>query len=154
MGTEIERKFLVRDPSILEGRSGTRISQGYLSHDKNAVVRVRIRDADAFLTIKGVTRGVRRSEFEYPIPLDDARELLALCPAGHIDKTRHEITHGDHTWEVDLFHGDNEGLIVAEVELEDEGAEVTIPEWVGEEVSGDPRYFNSELSRNPWKTWG
>ncbi len=149
MGTEIERKFLVRDPSIVEGRSGTRIRQGYLSHDKNAVVRVRIRDEEAFLTVKGITRGIRRSEFEYPIPVDDARQLLQLCPEGHIDKTRHEVPHGDHTWEVDVFHGDNEGLILAEVELDDENTEPALPEWLGEEVSGDPRYFNSELSRNP-----
>lgn len=150
MGTEIERKFLVRDPSIVEGARGTRIAQGYLAHAPEATVRVRIRDDEAFLTVKGLTRGVRRSEFEYAVPEDDAREMLELCPAGRIEKTRYEIPVGDHVWEVDVFHGDNDGLVLAEVELADENEAPEMPSWLGREVSGDPRYFNSNLSLTPW----
>lgn len=150
MGTEIERKFLVRDPSVVEGLQGTRIAQGYLAHAPEATVRVRIRDDQAFLTVKGLTHGVRRSEFEYPVPVEDAREMLELCPAGRIEKTRYELPIGAHVWEIDVFHGDNDGLVLAEVELQDESEKPELPPWLGREVSGDARYFNSNLSQTPW----
>ena len=153
MGIEIERKFLVRDTHMLAGQQGAFLSQGYLSHTPDATVRVRISGEQAFLTVKGRNQGARRAEFEYPVPVEDARALLLLCPAGHIEKTRYRIPVAEHVWEVDVFHGANDGLIVAEVELPDEHAPITVPAWAGEEVTDDPRYYNSALSLHPFREW-
>ncbi|MEQ3636177.1 CYTH domain-containing protein [Alcanivorax sp.] len=154
MALEIERKFLVRDLSITDSLAGERLTQGYLSHDKNATVRVRTTGDTAWLTIKGKTVGATRSEFEYAIPLADAHQMLAeLCGAGVIDKTRYRLPQGELCWEIDVFHGDNEGLIVAEIELPSEKTSFEKPAWLGEEVTGETRYYNSALSTKPYKSW-
>lgn len=153
MPSEIERKFLVADDSWRDGSAGVRICQGYLSQDADRTVRVRIAGEKAWLTIKGRSEGISRVEFEYEIPLVEARELLGLCLPSVIDKTRHEVLHAGHVWEVDVFHGDNEGLIVAEVELADELVSPELPGWVGPEVSDDARYFNSCLAVTPYANW-
>ncbi len=154
MATEIERKFLVRDDSWRDGTAGVRIAQGYLTRDVDRTVRVRIGGEMAWLTIKGRNEGITRPEFEYEIPLEDGRELLLLCLPGVIDKTRYPLGHAGYVWEVDEFHGDNQGLVVAEVELENAEISPDLPPWVGEEVSGDARYFNSSLGAKPFKDWG
>ena len=153
MPTEIERKFLVTDDSWRDGTPGVRIAQGYLSQDPDRTVRVRIGGEKAWLTIKGRAHGITRAEFEYAIPLDDARALLELCLPSVIDKTRHEISHAGHLWEVDVFHGDNTGLMIAEVELADDAISPELPPWVGAEVSADARYFNSCLAVLPYAKW-
>ncbi|MEO7100556.1 MAG: CYTH domain-containing protein [Luteolibacter sp.] len=153
MAAEIERKFLVVNDSWRDGSPGVRIAQGYLSQDPDRTVRVRLAGENAWITIKGRTQGITRAEFEYAIPPEEARDLLGLCLPSVIDKTRHEVRHGGHVWEIDVFHGENEGLIVAEVELSDEEESPEIPGWVGEEVSSDVRYFNSALARNPFVHW-
>lgn len=154
MGVEIERKFLVRDRHFLEGLQGERLVQAYLSHDPRATVRVRIHDQDAWLTVKGKNHGAVRSEFEYPIPASDARAMIdEMCPSGVIDKTRYRLPQGELTWEVDVFHGDNQGLIVAELELTRQDQAFSRPAWLGDEVTADPRYFNSSLSRRPYGLW-
>lgn len=154
MAKEIERKFLVNDHSIITTLAGERLTQGYLSHDKNATVRIRIAGEHAWLTIKGKTVGATRSEFEYPVPVTDAQEMLdTLCQAGKIDKTRYRLPQGQLCWEIDVFHGDNNGLVVAEIELPSEDTAFEKPVWLGEEVSHDPRYFNSALSATPYSQW-
>ena len=153
MPSEIERKFLVTDDSWRDGTPGVRIAQGYLSHDPERTVRVRIGGEKAWLTIKGRTHGITRAEFEYEIPPDEARSLLGLCLPSVIDKTRHEISHAGHLWEVDVFHGENAGLLIAEVELADESISPELPPWVGDEVSADVRYFNSCLAVLPYAKW-
>ena len=153
MAAEIERKFLVAEDSWRDGTAGVRIAQGYLSQDPDRAVRVRIAGENAWLTIKGRTEGITRAEFEYPIPLDEARVLLGMCLPSVIDKTRYEVLYAEHVWEIDVFHGDNEGLIVAEVELADESASPELPPWIGTEVSADARYFNSCLAVQPYATW-
>ena len=154
MATEIERKFLVRHTDFLAGARGQWLCQGYLCHDPEATVRVRIEEENAWLTLKGITRGATRREFEYSIPLADARVMLdEMCPAGRIEKTRYFVELAPHTWEVDVFEGDNAGLVVAEIELNDEQEHFTRPDWLGPEVTDDPRYYNSELSRYPWCQW-
>lgn len=153
MATEIERKFLVRHTDMLADADGEYLSQGYLSHTPEAVVRVRIRGDQGFLTVKGITTGASRLEFEYPVPREDASQMLELCPEGRIEKTRYEIPLGKHVWEVDQFHGDNDGLIVAEIELAAEDEAFDKPDWLGEEVTGDARYYNSSLSQKPYKEW-
>lgn len=153
MATEIERKFLLRDTGFLQGLPGERICQGYLSDAVDATVRVRLVGNQGFLTIKGRSHGISRSEFEYPIPATDAEQLLAMCGASRIDKTRYRIPHGRHLWEVDVFSGANEGLVVAEIELASEEEVFARPDWLGEEVSHDSRYFNSQLSRQPFSGW-
>ena len=152
MGVEIERKFLVLGSSWRQG-SGTLFSQGYLNRDKDRTVRVRIAGEKAFLTIKGRTEGASRAEFEYEIPFLDGQELLLLCERPLIEKVRRVIIHEQSTWEVDEFLGDNTGLVVAEIELQSEGQSFVRPEWLGEEVTHDPRYFNSNLSKKPYKSW-
>ena len=152
MGTEIERKFLVRG-SGWQTAAPQRIVQGYLNRDKHRTVRVRIAGAEAFLTIKGVTTGATRAEFEYAIPVADAEALLALCDGPLIDKVRHRVEYGGLLWEVDEFLGDNAGLVVAEVELASEGQAVTLPPWVTEEVTTDSRYYNSSLATHPFNRW-
>ena len=153
MATEIERKFLLRDSGFLHKLSGERICQGYLSDAVDATVRVRLIGNQGFLTIKGRNQGISRSEFEYPIPAADAEQLLAMCSAGRIDKTRYRVPHAGHLWEVDVFSGANQGLVLAEIELASEHETFARPEWLGEEVSHDPRYFNSQLSRQPFSSW-
>lgn len=154
MAKEIERKFLV-DPNKLPSLSnGDVIKQGYIPTRDLTTVRIRIRSNTAFLTIKGETQGNTRSEFEYTIPITDAEHMMEeLCQGPKIDKTRYLIHGKKHTWELDIFHGDNDGLIVAEIELGQENEEITLPEWVTEEVSGDHKYYNSQLLANPYKDW-
>lgn len=154
MPREIERKFLIDPARLGPLEDGKLIRQGFLPTSGTTVARIRISDRDAFLTIKGKTTGITRLEYEYPIPLADAQEMLAeLCTAGLIEKTRYMKTHAAHTWEIDVFEGDNAGLIVAEVELASEDAAVVLPEWVTTEVTDDPRYYNANLSRHPYRLW-
>lgn len=154
MGKEIERKYLVKAGAWTPQGPGTHFKQGYLNSQKERVVRVRIEGTTARLTIKGITTGATRAEFEYPLPLGDAEVLLdQLCERPLIDKHRHVEEYAGRRWEIDVFHGDNEGLVVAEVELASEGDHVELPPWAGEEVTHDPRYFNSNLSKNPYRTW-
>jgi len=154
MAQEIERKFLVAGSSWKDGATGTLTRQGYLSSVKERTVRVRVAGRKAFLTIKGVSRGVTRSEFEYPIPVADAEAMLeALCERPLIEKTRWLVPFEGFTWEVDEFHGANAGLVVAEVELPRADTKPHLPPWVREEVSSDPRYFNANLVKNPYKNW-
>lgn len=154
MALEIERKFLVRGSSMLDGLEGIRMVQGY-APSPTATLRIRIAGSKAFLTVKGTSKGITRTEFEYPIPVADAEALLPLlCQGARVEKTRYRIDHGDHTWEVDVFHGANEGLVLAEVELEDESEQVELPDWAGDEVSHDARYYSSNLARNPFQRWG
>ena len=154
MGKEIERKFLVKGSAWKALAAGTVYRQGYLSTVKERTVRVRTVGEKGFLTIKGVTTGVTRSEFEYEVPAADANAMLdALCEKPLVEKTRYKIPLGGFTWEVDEFHGDNDGLVVAEVELKSADEKPPLPEWVGEDVSSDPRYFNSNLVKKPFKTW-
>lgn len=154
MGREIERKFLLSNDSWRDtAPDGVRMSQGYLSKTHGRTVRVRLAGEKAWLTIKGAGEGISRAEFEYPIPPDDAREMLGLCELSIIDKTRYRIPVGGHIWEVDVFHGENEGLVVAEVELADESETPEMPGWIGEEVSADRRYANSNLSKTPFREW-
>ena len=154
MGKEIERKFLVKGDDWRSLGKPTRYRQGYLSTVKERTVRVRTIADKAYLTIKGVSKGVTRVEFEYEIPSDDARELLDnLCQRPLIEKDRYKIPYGNHIWEVDEFFGDNAGLIVAEVELEREDQALKKPQWIGREVSQDPRYFNANLIANPYLNW-
>jgi len=152
MATEIERKFLVHGDAW-RTRDPIRISQGYLCRAKERTVRVRIAGDRAWITIKGITTGASRPEYEYEIPIADANELLRLCEGPLIEKLRHVIVHEGMTWEIDEFRGDNEGLIVAEVELDDEAESFARPSWLGEEVTDDPRYFNANLSVRPFTTW-
>ena len=154
MALEIERKYLVDLEKITTLENGIRIKQGYLSTNKDAVVRVRVKNDKAYLTIKGSNSGIVRLEFEYEIPLNEANEMLEkLCQKPVIDKTRYIINHENHTWEVDVFYGDNDGLVVAEVELSSEDEAINLPLWVKEEVSHDDRYYNSNLMRHPYKDW-
>jgi len=154
MGKEIERKYVVNKATWRPQNSGTHFKQGYLNSQKERVVRVRIEGDKAKLTIKGVTKGVTRSEFEYAIPTEEAAILLDnLCEQPLIDKHRHKEKHGGKLWEIDVFHGDNEGLVVAEIELASEGPKFELPTWAVEEVSSDPRYFNSNLLSNPYSKW-
>ena len=153
MGIEIERKFLVNSPPLESWGRGFDIKQGYLARGSSAMARVRIYGDQGFLTIKGQTMGISRQEFEYEIPVKDAEELLGLCEGGKIIKKRWKVNINQHTWEVDVFDGDNAGLIIAEIELNDVNESFKRPPWLGEEVSDDPRYFNSALSRHPFKCW-
>lgn len=153
MPSEIERKFLVVDSSWRDGSPGVRISQGYLSQDPERTVRVRIGGKNAWLTIKGQTQGITRAEYEYAIPVTEAQELLELCLPSVIDKTRHKVSYAGHLWEIDVFHGANDGLIVAEVELANESISPLLPPWLGEEVSADNRYYNSCLATHPYSAW-
>ena len=154
MGKEIERKFLVNGDDWRSLGQATRYRQGYLSRVKERTVRIRTIADKGYLTIKGVNEGITRVEFEYEIPIDDANSLLdGLCERPLIEKDRSQIPYGDHIWEVDEFFGDNIGLILAEVELESEDQVFKTPEWIGREVSDDPRYFNANLIVNPYRNW-
>lgn len=154
MAQEIERKFLVQDDRWKSLGTGVLYRQGYLSSGGGRTVRVRVAGETGFLTIKGKTVGISRLEFEYEIPVDDAQHMLdELCRKPIIEKHRTTIEHGGLVWEVDEFLGVNEGLVVAEVELEHADQSVNLPDWIGEEVSGDPRYFNSNLVKTPYSVW-
>ena len=156
MGREIERKFLVRDTSVLEGVSGIEIRQGYLSIDPERSVRVRRAGELAFVTIKGKTNasGTSRSEFEYPIPPGDADVILdELARRPLIEKTRYRVQAGNRVWEIDVFGGVNAGLVVAEVELPAEDTRFALPAWADAEVTGDPRYYNVNLVEHPYRDW-
>ncbi len=154
MATEIERKFLISQDTWRPGASGCRYVQGYLSREPGRIVRIRQAGASAFLTIKGLARGTARPEFEYPLPFSDAEELMQLCLRPLIEKTRYGVEYRGKHWEVDEFHGENDGLILAEIELSREDEPVDLPPWVGKEVSDDPRYFNAYLSEHPFTQWG
>ncbi len=156
MAKETERKFLVKNDSFKEQAvKALRITQGYISSVPERTVRVRIKGEKGFITIKGIGNesGASRFEWEKEIPVEDVKELLKICEPGVIDKTRYIVPVGNHTFEVDEFYGDNEGLVVAEVELNDENEEFEKPDWLGEEVTGDVKYFNSMLMKNPYKNW-
>ncbi len=155
MNQEIERKFLVDGDYKSEAYSSSRIAQGYICHIPGRTVRVRIRGEKGYLTIKGAPAPGHfgRSEWEWEIPVEDARGLMGLCASGVIDKTRYLVKAGEHVYEVDEFYGDNEGLTVAEVELSSEDETFMKPSWLGREVTGDPRYYNSALLKNPYKNW-
>lgn len=156
MNIETERKFLVKDASYKEAAVRSyRIAQGYIAHDGGNTVRVRIRDNEGFLTIKGPSLdGISRQEWEKLIPLQDAEELMGLCHGGIIDKTRYIVpAAGELFFEVDEFHGDNEGLVMAEIELPSPDTPFDRPAWLGEEVTGDKRYYNSYLTKVPYQDW-
>ncbi len=155
MAQEIERKFLVKGDFKSEVFKSTRITQGYLSSVPERTVRVRVKGEKGFITIKGIGNesGASRYEWEKEIPVEEVRELLKICEPGVIDKTRYLVKNGEFTFEVDEFYGDNEGLTVAEIELPDEQAEFNRPTWLGEEVTGDVRFYNSMLMKNPYKNW-
>ena len=152
MATEIERKFLVTGDAWRHAPADA-VAQGYLNRDKQRTVRVRIARGAAWLTIKGANRGAVRAEFEYGIPVTEAEQLLALCDGPLVRKLRRVIEHDGATWEVDEFLGDNAGLVVAEIELAREDQPFTRPPWLGDEVTHDPRYFNSSLAAAPYSTW-
>jgi adenylate cyclase len=147
MGQEIERKFLVIGDAWRSSARAIRIVQGYLTRDKERVVRIRTADEQAFITVKGITRGMSRSEFEYPVPLVDARQMLdELCLRPLIVKTRYKVDAGDLTWEIDVFESPQNGLIVAELELPSPDHPFDRPNWLGVEVTGDPRYYNQNIA--------
>ncbi len=153
MAIEIERKFLVRGDGWRGLGEAVPYRQGYLCTDPERVVRVRTMGERAVITVKGLRVGASRPEFEYPIPLDDARRLLDLCLRPVLEKTRTRILLGDLVWEVDEFRGANAGLVTAECELEREDQPIARPDWLGDEVTGDPRYGNSNLVARPFSTW-
>ncbi|MDA7549181.1 MAG: adenylate cyclase [Bacteroidetes bacterium] len=154
MAKEIERKFLVAHQAWRESVNTIHVfKQGYLSYDSERTVRVRATEVTGYLTIKGITEGLTRDEFEYEIPLADALALLQLCERPAIEKKRYIVPNGAHDWEVDVFEGVNEGLVVAEIELGSEDEAFEKPSWLGNEVSGDRKYSNSALSLHPFKNW-
>ena len=150
---EIERKFLVRGPYKADATEATQIAQGYLCTDPRRTVRVRIRADKGYITVKGPSEGASRFEWEKEIPVEEARELLKLAEDGVIEKTRHLVPFKGHVWEVDEFHGANEGLTLAEIELGEENETFELPAWAGEEVTSDPRYYNSYLKDHPFGEW-
>lgn len=155
MGVEIERKFLVKSQEWKEQAIGIYYQQGYLSSHPERAVRIRTVQEEAFLTIKGKAKGAIRNEYEYQIPYEEAVEMLMLlCEKPIIEKKRYKISYDGLVWEVDEFEGENKGLIVAEVELSYEGQTFELPPWIGEEVTGDQRFFNSNLIKYPFSKWG
>jgi len=155
MGKEIERKFLI-DPDKWQRVSkpkGQLYRQGYLSTDPNRTIRVRLTDTNGYITIKGISVNATRSEYEYEIPASEAKELLDSLSVSELVKTRYKIDHGKKVWEVDEFSGDNTGLIVAEIELTSEDEYFDTPDWIGKEVTGEEKYYNSNLTINPYKNW-
>lgn len=152
MGVEIERKFLLKEGWPKE--NGILYMQGYLNRDKERTVRVRIAGDKGYLTIKGKNKGAKRLEFEYEIPVDDAKEMLELlCEQPLVSKYRYKVAYGGLMWEIDEFLAENEGLIVVEVELSSEDEKVVLPSWIGKEVTGDPKYYNANLIQNPYCNW-
>lgn len=155
MAIEIERKFLIDQTQLSIPDSGEVIKQGYIPTATKTAVRIRLKGEQAFITVKGANRGAVRAEFEYPIPRQDAELMLdTLCEGTVIEKVRYEIWVGEHCWEVDHFHGENEGLMVAEIELEAEEESFEVPAWAVEEVTGDPKYYNANLVEFPYSQWG
>jgi CYTH domain-containing protein len=155
MGVEIERKYLVQGTAWKEGAKGVHYRQGYLSSHRERTVRIRTAGDKGYLTIKGVATGAARPEYEYEIPYGEAVEMLQnLCEKPVIEKIRYKISYGGLLWEVDEFGGENQGLVVAEVELSDEGQSVPLPPWAGPEVTSDTRYYNANLFKNPYSKWG
>jgi adenylate cyclase len=155
MAQEIERKFLVNGDYKSLSTKSTRITQGYLSSVPERTVRVRVKGDKGFITIKGIgnASGASRYEWEKEIPVEEVNELLKICEPGVIDKTRYHVVAGSHTYEVDEFYGENQGLTVAEVELSSEEEDFAKPDWLGEEVTGDVKYYNSMLMKNPFTKW-
>ena len=154
MGIEIERKFLVKDESWRAFARGKKYCQGYLSSNKERTVRIRTTGNRGYLTIKGIANGAVRVEYEYEIPVDEAWAMLdALCEKPLIEKSRYKIEHRGLLWEVDEFYGENQGLIIAEVELDFKDQKFEKPEWIGDEVTGDSKYFNSNLIHHPYNQW-
>jgi adenylate cyclase len=155
MAIEIERKFLLRDDSWqVAADDGVLIRQGYLAGSEKSSIRVRIAGDKANINIKSATLGITRQEYEYPIPLAEANEMLdTLCEGPLIEKIRYHVFHAKHRWEIDVFSGDNQGMVVAEVELESVGEDFERPDWLGEEVSDDTRYYNVCLVKHPYKDW-
>lgn len=156
MPEEIERKFLIDSNRITLPSNGIEIRQGYLplSESVKTTVRIRIKGGEGAIAVKGENRGAVRAEYEYSIPPGDAMEMLeGLCRKPLIEKTRYEIPIDAHLWEIDVFHGDNDGLVLAEIELTDENEPFAHPDWLVQEVTGDPRYYNSNLLQNPYKDW-
>ena len=155
MPIEIERKFLLRnDDWKLKANQGTKFKQGYLVGSKDASVRVRIEGDKAYLNIKSATLGVRRQEYEYSIPMAEANEILqTLCKKPLVEKTRYIVSHNGMEWEIDVFEGENMGLVVAAIDLQDEHQKIELPAWCGQEVSSDPRYYNVNLGKHPYTQW-
>lgn len=154
MGIEIERKFLLKNKEWrAHAGVGIEIRQGYLNSTKERTVRIRIKGEVGLITVKGETVNSTRKEYEYQIPIEDAEELLELCEKPIIEKTRFEVVHNQKVWEIDEFKGINEGLIVAEIELEDENEELEFPQWIDEEVTSDARYYNANLIAHPYSDW-
>ena len=154
MAIEIERKFLIKKKPFSIAKRSLKINQGYIINEKSKVIRVREKGDDYFLTIKGNNIGISRLEYDFPISKEDAKELIFhFCKTTLIEKTRHYIEYKGHTWEVDEFHGKNTGLIVAEIELDSEDEKFEIPDWVGEEVTQDDRYYNMNLAIHPFTSW-
>jgi CYTH domain-containing protein len=154
MPREIERKFLVTSNQYRHLSKGIYYQQGYLSTAKERSVRIRIANGKGFLTIKGISKGATRKEYEYEIPVADAQEILNdLCVKPMIEKYRYTVDHKGFTWEVDEFIGDNEGLVIAEIELNTEDQIFIKPEWIGEEITHDPRFYNINLIANPFSRW-
>ncbi len=153
MAFEIERKYLVKNNAWKTGEKGKQIVQAYLCASPERTVRVRVKGDKAWITIKGKTTGITRTEYEYPIPVNDAQELLTLTEYATIEKHRYEIWHEGVLWEVDEFTGANQGLVLAEVELTSEQQQISLPVWIGKEVSCDRKYYNSSLAKSPYTTW-
>jgi adenylate cyclase len=153
MGVEIERKFLVTDPSVVDGVGGTELRQGYLSRVAERTVRVRRSGDRAWVTVKGLSSGATRAEWEWEIPVADADGMLEICDGPVLEKTRYLVPFRGRTWEVDVFAGSNAGLVMAEVELEAADAPIALPPWAGLEVTGDPRYYNAYLAVTPISDW-
>ena len=153
MTIEIERKFLVQNNSWKTNATATIFKQAYLNSHPERTVRIRIAGNQAFITIKSKTQNISRQEFEYSIPIDEAESLLLLCETPALEKKRYLVTHVGHQWEIDEFMGSNKGLIVAEIELTNEQETFEKPDWLGQEVSDDNRYFNSNLTLHPFSTW-
>lgn len=154
MGLEIERKFLIKNDNWKSYiKEEVQIKQGYLNSEKERTVRVRIYNDKGVITVKGKNNNLTRKEFEYTIPLDDALQMLQLAEKPIIEKTRYIIYNNKNTWEIDVFDGINKGLIIAEIELESEFQEIDIPDWIGKEVSTDPKYYNASLISNPYNNW-
>ena len=154
MSIGIERKFQVVSNTWKNHVSGQfQLKQGYLQSAPERTVRIRTSNKEGFITIKGKTEGITRTEYEYPIPFSEALSLLALSENPPIEKVRYLVSHGSLTWEVDVFEGLNSGLVLAEVELQHENQEIDLPDWIGAEVSSDPKFYNSTLSAHPFSTW-
>ncbi len=154
MAMEIERKFLLTNDDWRQDiEKSIDMIQGYLGGNDKSSIRIRIDDESANLNIKGKTIGIQRKEFDYPIPLDEARELMQLCDQPLIEKTRHIVRHGEHIWEIDEFESENKGLIVAEVELNNAEEALALPDWIGDEVTNDVRYYNICLVNKPYSKW-